>query len=106
MNPMYKIAVLGEKESIIGFSALGLSVFPVETEQQAHDTFRILAHDTSYAIIYVTETWYACLHELIAKYKDSVTPAVILIPGSGGALGLGQSALDAAVERAVGANII
>ena len=89
---MYKIAVLGEIESVIGFSALGLSVFPVE--------------DQSYAIIYVTETWYDCLHEQIEKHKDSVTPAVILIPGSGGTLGLGQSALDAAVERAVGANII
>ena len=103
---MYKIAVLGEKESVIGFSALGLSVFPVEDQQQAHDTFRALTHYQSYAIIYVTETWYDCLHEQIEKHKDSVTPAVILIPGSGGTLGLGQSALDAAVERAVGANII
>ena len=103
---MYKIAVLGEKESVLGFSALGLDVFPVETDQQAHDTFRTLSKNSEYAIIYVTETWYSVLREQIDKFKDSVTPAVILIPGSGGSLGLGQSALDAAVERAVGANIL
>ena len=32
-------------------------------------------------------------------------PAVILIPGKGGALGLADRALHAAVERAVGADI-
>ena len=39
------------------------------------------------------------------KYKDRLTPAVILIPGKGGSLGLAGHALQAAVERAVGADI-
>ena len=103
---MYKIAVLGEKESVIGFSALGLDTFPVESDEQAVAEFKRLAAAPEYAIIYVTETWYTVLREQIDKYKDSVTPAVILIPGAGGSLGLGKSALDDAVERAVGANII
>ena len=41
----------------------------------------------------------------IARYKTSVTPAVILIPGKSGSLGLGTQALQSAVERAVGADI-
>ena len=41
----------------------------------------------------------------IARYKDDVMPAVILIPGKGGSLGLAGHALQAAVERAVGADI-
>lgn len=104
---MYKIAVLGENDSVIGFSALGLSVFPVESDEEALSTFRKLAKASDqYAIIYITESFYEVLAADIAKYKDSVTPAVILIPGSKGSLGLGQSSLDAAVERAIGANII
>ena len=103
---MYKIAVLGEKDSVIGFSALGLDVFPVENEDDAQKTFRRLASGGHYAIIYVTESFYAPLSHDIERYKDSVTPAVILIPGSNGSLGLGQTALDSAVERAVGANIL
>ena len=41
----------------------------------------------------------------IARYQDDMLPAVILIPGKGGALGLADRALHAAVERAVGADI-
>lgn len=104
---MFKIAVLGEKDSIIGFSALGLDVFPVGSGDEALSAFRKLADsENSYAIIYVTESFYETLASEIDKYKDSVTPAVILIPGSSGSLGVGQSALDAAVERAIGANIL
>ena len=105
---MFKIAVLGEKDSIIGFSALGLDVFPVGSGDEALSAFRKLvgSEEDSYAIIYVTESFYETLASEIDKYKDSVTPAVILIPGSSGSLGVGQSALDAAVERAIGANIL
>ena len=42
----------------------------------------------------------------IDKFKDSPAPAIILIPGREGSLGLGQSALKAAVERSVGTNIL
>ena len=42
----------------------------------------------------------------IDRYKDNPKPAIILIPGREGSLGLGQSALKAAVERAVGSDIL
>ena len=44
-------------------------------------------------------------HE-IDRYKDSPRPAIILIPGREGSTGLGLTALKAAVERAVGPNIL
>ena len=58
-----------------------------------------------YAIIYVTEQLAANLSADIARYKTEVTPAVILIPGKTGSLGIGAQALQSAVERAVGADI-
>ncbi len=103
---MYKIAVLGERDSVLGFSALGLDVFPVENGNEATEQFRTLARGGEYAIIYVTETYYEDLQTSIDRYKDSVMPAVIMIPGVGGASGLGKKAIDDAVERAIGANII
>lgn len=42
----------------------------------------------------------------IDRFKDSPTPAIILIPGREGSLGLGKAALKAAVERAVGSDIL
>ena len=44
-------------------------------------------------------------HE-IARYKDVPSPAIIFIPGREGLLGLGQAALKAAVEKAVGTDIL
>lgn len=101
---MYKIAVLGDRDSVLGFKALGLDTYFVETTDEARHTLHRLARE-DYAIIYVTEQLAANLSADIARYKTEVTPAVILIPGKTGSLGIGAQALQSAVERAVGADI-
>jgi len=103
---MYKIAVVGERSSVVGFAALGLEVFPAESGEEAASILHRLAKSEEYAIIYVTETYFEAISPVMDKYKDSVTPAIILIPGAGGSTGIGRSALDSAVERAVGSNIL
>ena len=40
------------------------------------------------------------------RYKDALTPAIILIPGKEGPLGIGMANIKTAVERAVGADIL
>ncbi len=102
---MYKIAVMGDRDSILGFGALGLDVFPSEDPQEARHILHKLARE-DYAIIYMTEQLASQLPGEIARYQDSVTPAIILIPGKGGSLGIGTDALQSAVERAVGADIL
>ena len=42
----------------------------------------------------------------IERYKDRLAPAIILIPGREGSLGIGKAAIKSSVERAVGVNII
>lgn len=102
---MYKIAVLGDRDSVMGFKVLGLDVFPVEDMDEARRTLHRLAKDT-YAVIYVTEQLAVSLDAEIARYKDNLTPAIILIPGKEGSLGIGMSAISKTVERAIGADII
>ena len=101
---MYKIAVMGDRDSVLGFRALGLDVFFEEDTDAARRTLHCLAGE-SYAIIYITEQLAQYLTADIARYKDAVMPAIILIPGKSGSLGLGEAGLKAAVERAVGADI-
>lgn len=104
---MFKIGVIGGRETVMGFKALGLDVFPVESEEEARRTLRhITGGESDYAIIYLEENLAEGLKHEVDKFKDSPTPAIILIPGRDGSLGLGQSALQAAVERAVGTNIL
>ena len=104
---MLKIAVLGDRQTVVGFKALGLSVFPVTNADEAKQSFRAITKpDSEYAIIYVEESFAEALSADIARFKDSPNPAVILIPGKDGSLGLGLTALNAAVERAIGSNIV
>lgn len=101
----YKIAVLGDRESVLGFQALGLDVFPVVSVDEARRTLHRLAKE-SYAIVYLTEQLARHMDEELARYKDELTPAVILIPGKEGSLGIGMANVKRSVERAVGADIL
>ena len=102
---MYKIAVVGDRDSVLGFQALGLSVFPTETVEQARQTVVQLAKE-DYAILYLTEQLGQQLADLLARYQSQVTPAIILIPGKERSLGIGMKNITSAVERAVGADIL
>ena len=104
---MYKIGVMGGRETVMGFKALGLDIYPVESLEEARGIFReITREEEQYAIIYVEENLAQGLQHEIDKFKDVPTPAIILIPGREGPLGLGRSALKSAVERAVGSDIL
>ena len=106
---MYKIAVIGAPDTVMGFKALGLDTYPVRQSDEAREVLRSLTgagQEDTYSIIYIEEALAADLTAEIDRFKDRPTPAVILIPGKDGSLGLGLSALEAAVERAVGVNIL
>ncbi len=91
----------------MGFKALGLETFPAASAAEATQILRTVTRESDeYAILYIEETLAAQMSAEIDKFKDSPTPAIILIPGREGSIGLGQSALRAAVERAVGTNIL
>ena len=77
---MYKIAVMGDMDSVLGFKALGLDVCPVSTPEEGREALHRMAKE-NYAIIYMTEQLAAQLPAEIARYKDALTPAIILIPG-------------------------
>lgn len=101
---MSKIAVLGQRNDVLGFRALGLTtVFADDRETAVHELHRLAREE--YAIIYVTEYLAQQMIDEIDRYNASPAPAVILIPGKGGSLGVAQARLQRAVERAVGADI-
>lgn len=102
---MYNIAVLGDRDSVMGFKVLGLHVYPAETQEEARSLLHKLAKG-NYAIIYLTEQLALSLEAEVARYKDDLTPAIILIPGKEGSLGIGMKNVSRAVERAIGADIL
>ncbi len=101
----YKIAVLGERESVLAYKTLGFEVREAEGEETGAKELHALAKE-GFAVIYITEQLACRVESEIAKYKDSPLPAIILIPGKTGSLGIGMKNVHAAVERAVGADIL
>ena len=110
MTAMYKIAVIGGSDSVIGFKALGLDTFPVDGAEAARKALRQatkpMENGDEYAIIYIEETKAKDIMPEISKFQEKPSPAIILIPGRDGPIGLGLSALKEAVEKAVGSDIL
>ena len=102
---MYKIAVMGDRDSIYGFGAVGLEPFPITDTEEAAEKLKSLA-EGGYAVIYITEELAARLERELAYYADHRLPAIIQIPGVYGNTGNGLKAVRKSVERAVGSDII
>lgn len=102
---MYRIAVMGDYDSIYGFGAVGMDTFPVSTAEEARKTLRTLAKN-EYGIIYMTEFLVTEIEQEIEKYREDVLPVVIPIPGVYGNTGIGVKRVSRSVEQAVGSDIL
>ena len=98
------IAVVGDKDSVLAFKAIGVDVFPVEGEIQARDTVHTLAR--SYSVIFVTEKVALWAETYIKRYKARAYPVVVPIPSAEGSMNLGLKGIDANIEKAIGANVL
>lgn len=102
---MSKIGVIGDYDSICGFSALGLDIFPAENAETAGELLEKLTSG-DYGIIYITESYLKMLPEAEETYAAKMTPAIIPIPSASGSDGFGISRVKRYVEQAVGSDII
>ena len=99
------IAVVGEKESVLGFKAVGFDVYETTSSKEAEDIVAKL-YKEQVGIIYITEQTLEPISYILDKYKDSQLPAIIPIPGRAGTKGIGMKNVKKSVERAVGADIL
>ena len=102
---MFKIAVIGDKDSILAFKALGVDVFPVYDRDEARRTVDTIARN-DYGIIFITEQIASLIPDTIDRYDKEIIPAVILIPSNQGTLNIGMGRINDNVEKAVGSNIL
>lgn len=98
------VAVVGDKDSVLAFKAIGLDVFPVEGDIQARETVHTLAR--SYSVIFVTEKVAIAAETYIKRYKARAYPVIVPIPSAEGSLHLGLDGINANVEKAIGANVL
>ena len=101
------MAGMGGCDSIYGYAALGLTIFPVDTDktEEAAKTLRNLA-ENDFGVIYITESLAADLEKEISRYEGRITPAIIPLPGVRGNTGIGLKRQSTFVEQAVGSDIL
>lgn len=102
---MAKIGVIGARDSVLLFKAVGLDVFFEDEGERANRTLHRLARE-GYAAVFVTEKLFAACAETIEEFKGQPYPAIIPIPDNQGSRGLGEKMLRQNVEKAVGMDIL
>ena len=102
---MYKVAVMGDKESILGFSAIGMDIFPVYEAEEAKEIIHKLEAE-NYGIIYITEKLSLLIEREIERYRSKHIPAIITIPGNSGNMNIGANKVKEYAKKAVGIDIV
>ena len=103
---MYKIGIIGVRDTVLGFMALGFAVQEAADAEEAGRKLSAMVKSGEYAVIFLTENYAQQLEEQLSQYKDMPLPAVVSIPDAGGSTGYGMNLIRSAVERAVGADIL
>lgn len=101
----YKIGVIGDRDSVLPFKLFGFDVQFTNRGKRTEDLLQEMA-EKNYGVIYLTEPEAQKIPEVIQRYEEQMTPAIILIPNHYGSLGIGQRKVHDNVEKAVGQNIL
>jgi V/A-type H+-transporting ATPase subunit F len=102
---MYKLSVVGDKDSVLAFKALGIDVRAVNDALEARRVVDDLARD-GYGVIFITEQLASQIKETIDRYSSEVIPAIILIPSNKGSENIGLNAISSYIEKAIGSDIL
>ncbi|HHY46371.1 MAG TPA: V-type ATP synthase subunit F [Firmicutes bacterium] len=102
---MSKIAVIGDRDSVLMYRTAGVTVFPCANAEEAGEALRSIARE-GYACAFLTENLAGELQPVLQELGHAPLPAVSLIPSGSGSLGLARARLKRIVEKAVGADIL
>jgi V/A-type H+-transporting ATPase subunit F len=105
MSGTGKIAVVGAKDAVLAFKAVGAEVFPETDPFRVRDTLKALAR-ADYSVILIAEGQAAEARDLIKRLNGRAYPVIISIPGGAGGSGLGLQALRESMIRAIGADLL
>jgi len=100
-----KIAVLGDTDFVMPFSALGVDTFAVEQRpDEITDSARKIA-DENYALVVVAENIAARAEEVFADFRGKPTPCVVVVPFTTESEGYATRALGQVLKVATGIDI-
>ena len=99
-----KMAIVGNGDSIVAFSAGGIIPYSVDNAEQAKKVISKISKD--YQIIFLTDELAIELGDVIQEYLASAYPIILTIPSAQGNNGYGMTSLKKAMEKALGVDIL
>lgn len=102
---MHKVAVIGDRDSVMGFRSLGMESMEATSRTQILECLR-QAVSGDYAVVFITEFAASLVMDEIDEMRPRRLPAVVLIPSTNGTLGIGMEQVKETVKKAVGVDIL
>ncbi|NLL62033.1 MAG: hypothetical protein GX240_04505 [Candidatus Atribacteria bacterium] len=102
---MSNIALIGEKEVIIGFNLIGFRLFPVTDYPEASKAFDACAKG-NYEIIFITENIAELIIDRIEVFQRKSPVSICILPNHSKDSELNMEILRKNVEKAVGTDIL
>jgi len=102
---MPEIAMIGDRDSILGFRALGIAIFSANTKGESIEALREIIKQ-EYKVAFITEQIAPSPEEIAGIIGDRTFPVVTMIPSNRGSTGLARSNLQTLVRKAAGADVL
>ena len=101
-----KVAVLGNADFVMPFSALGVDTFPVghEDEEIIETAKKILSE--KYALVVVAENIAPIVKEIFSAFQDVPTPCIVVVTFTTESEGFATQALGDVLRMATGIDIL
>jgi len=100
-----KIAVLGDTDFVMPFTALGVDTYAATDEANVIENAKKIIQG-KYALILVAETIAPAAETVFADYEGSATPCVLVLPFTTESQGFATEALAKVLKMATGISIL
>ncbi len=100
-----KIAVIGDKDSVLAFQSVGVEVYDATTPSEAQVLVKKLSQE-QYAVLFLAENLAEKIPDVLEKAKTKPFPAIVPIPTTVQSSGFGMQGIKKDVEKAIGVDII
>lgn len=101
-----KVAVLGDADFVMPFSALGVDTYSVgQTAEQILESANKIISD-KYALVVIAENIAPAVEEIFSDYQNMPTPCIVVVPFTTEPTGGATRTLGEALKMATGINIL
>ena len=101
-----KVAVLGDADFVMPFSALGVDTYTVgrTDKEMVESAERVISG--KYALVVVAENIAPAVEEIFSAQQDMPTPCIVAVPFTTESEGFATKALNEVLKLATGINIL